>query len=345
MNTQKITAIVILFIATVCILIYGQSLIVPMVLAFMMWFFIKAIREKISAITPTKWTMPTWLQNSIAFVILSLVLVGLGKILSSNIQHMSEVLPQYEKNIQNITQQLNNTFNIDLVSTFKEYAQDFNITSILKNILNSISDLLANAFLIILYVMFLLIEERYFPIKLRKLFKDESQLEKTKSLLKNIDKSINEYILLKSLMSFTTGTLSYFVLLLIGVDFAFFWAFLIFLLNYIPTIGSLIATIFPAAIVLLQTATLLPFFLVLGSIGAIQVIVGNIIEPKFMGNSLNVSSLVVMVALSFWGTLWGIVGMMISVPVTVVMILILAQFPKTKGIAVLLSGDGKLVKE
>ncbi len=129
---------------------------------------------------------------------------------------------------------------------------------------------------------------------------------------------------------------------IIGVDFAFFWAFLIFLLNYIPTIGSLIATFFPATVALLQFGAYTEALLVLIIIGTIQVIVGNVIEPKIMGKSLNISSLVVLLALSFWGTIWGVVGMILSVPITVMLIIVLARFPGTRSVAILLSEDGKI---
>ena len=171
------------------------------------------------------------------------------------------------------------------------------------------------------------------------IFKEEERHEKASNLLKRLNKSINEYISLKTLVSLITAAVSYVVLLIIGVDFAFFWAFLIFLLNFIPTIGSLIATIFPATMALLQFCSINPFIWVLVCIGTVQLIVGNLIEPKLMGKSLNVSSLVVLLALAFWGAIWGIVGMILSVPITVVMIIIFAQFPATKNISILLSSN------
>ena len=147
---------------------------------------------------------------------------------------------------------------------------------------------------------------------------------------------------LKTFVSLLTGLLSYFALLSIGVEAPVFWAFLIFLLNYIPTIGSLIATSFPALFALLQFGELGPFLWVLGVVGAIQVIIGNIVEPKVMGNSLNISSLVVLLALAIWGSLWGIIGMILSVPITVIMVIIFAEFKATRPIAVLLSEKGIL---
>ena len=143
-------------------------------------------------------------------------------------------------------------------------------------------------------------------------------------------------------MSFITGLGSYIALLFIGIDAPVFWAFLIFLLNYIPTIGSLIGTLFPAFFCLLQFGDLSSFLMVLGVVGTLQVIVGNLLEPKLMGNTLNISSFVAIFALSFWGTLWGITGMLLSVPITVIMVIIFSHFSSTRPVAIMLSEKGNI---
>ena len=114
------------------------------------------------------------------------------------------------------------------------------------------------------------------------------------------------------------------------------------MLNFIPTIGSIIATLFPAMLALIQFDTFGPFFIVLAAVGSIQVVVGNVLEPKLMGNTLNVSPFVVMMSLTLWGSVWGIAGAFLSVPITVILLIIFAHFEKTRYIAVLLSGDGSL---
>ena len=142
-----------------------------------------------------------------------------------------------------------------------------------------------------------------------------------------------------------TGLLSYFVLLIIGVDAPAFWAFLIFVLNFIPTIGSLIATIFPTIFALLQFGDFTQGILVLAIVGSIQMVIGNLVEPKLMGDSLNISPLVVLLTLAIWGVMWGITGMLLSVPITVIMIIIMSEFQTTRPLAILLSQTGKINTE
>jgi predicted PurR-regulated permease PerM len=141
-----------------------------------------------------------------------------------------------------------------------------------------------------------------------------------------------------------TGFCSYIVLLLVGVEAPLFWAFLIFILNFIPTVGSLIATLFPAIFALFQFGEFSQSLIILSVVGSIQVVFGNFVEPKLMGSTLNISPLVVFLTLALWGLIWGITGMLLSVPITVSIIIIMSEFPGTRPIAILLSQKG-LIKD
>jgi predicted PurR-regulated permease PerM len=143
-------------------------------------------------------------------------------------------------------------------------------------------------------------------------------------------------------MSVLTGVLSSIVLYFIGVDYPVFWGFIIFLTNYIPNIGALIGVLFPATLALVQFDTSWQFIAVIVALGGIQFILGNVVEPRLMGNSLNLSGLAIVLALGIWGAIWGITGMLLAVPITVMLMIIFAQFPATRPLAVLLSSDGKV---
>ena len=130
-----------------------------------------------------------------------------------------------------------------------------------------------------------------------------------------------------------------------GVDYAVFWSFLIFLLNFIPTIGSLIATTFPAILAFIQFGDFKPVLTVIILIGIVQFLIGNILEPRIMGRSLNLSALVVLLSLALWGTLWGVVGMFLCVPITVTLMIIFSNFEKTLPFAIMLSANGNVKKK
>ncbi|HCM78076.1 MAG TPA: AI-2E family transporter, partial [Cytophagales bacterium] len=181
-----------------------------------------------------------------------------------------------------------------------------------------------------------------FSKKIDAIFPDPRKRLRIQEVLNEIYQSTNKYITLKTVISLLTGGLSYIVLMLFGVDYAFLWAFLIFLFNYIPYIGSLIATLLPAIFAIVQFGSVWSFVWVFISVEAIQLVVGNYIEPKIMGKSLNLSPLVVVVALSFWGYVWDLLGMFLSVPITSIMLITLAQFPATRNIAILLTENGNI---
>lgn len=154
--------------------------------------------------------------------------------------------------------------------------------------------------------------------------------------------NIRSYLTIKTLVSLLTGVLSYIVLSLFDVNYPAFWGFIIFLLNYIPTIGSMIGVIFPALLTLVQFDSYLPFLGVTIVLTAVQFTIGNILEPYLMGNRLNLSGLVIIISLAVWGAIWGITGMILSVPLMVILLIILAALPSTRPIAILLSSNGAI---
>jgi predicted PurR-regulated permease PerM len=141
-------------------------------------------------------------------------------------------------------------------------------------------------------------------------------------------------------MSLIITGLTYTTLTIIGLENALFWSFLIFFLNYIPTIGSIAAVVLTTAVALVQFPTLGPVVAVFAGVGAWQFIIGNFLQPRMTGESLNLSAVVVLLALAIWGAMWGIVGAFLAAPLTVMLMIVLAQFQSTRWIAILLSEDG-----
>jgi AI-2 transport protein TqsA len=345
MKASRITNSLLIAFAIVLIFIYGKNLIQPFVIALIFWFLIKEIRDVLNKVKFIDEKIPNTILNILGFAAIFAIIGGAAKILALNIQQLSAELPVYQNNITKVTQAINTNFNIDIISSLKEFLGEYEYTNLLSGLFKSLTDLFGDAFLIIIYTLFLLLEEPFFSKKIKAIYVKQDDLSEVNQVLSQIDKSIGRYISLKTLISLLTGFLSYIALLFIGIDAPLFWAFLIFLMNYIPAVGSLIATAFPAMFAMLQFGELMPGVWVLIFVGAIQLVVGNFIDPKITGSSLNVSPLVVLIGLAFWGAIWGIIGMILSVPITVMMIIIFSEFPSTRGIAILLTKDGSIVKE
>lgn len=342
MKTIKVASILVILVFSYLVLYYGRDLLIPLIIALFIWFLIKEIRDLISRIPFLGSKMPLFLKNIFSTALMFGLLGFVIDLISSNIQVLNSNREAYQSKIKGLAVNLEQSFNINIASKFTEFLGGLNFSEILGSLLGSISDLFGNTFAIVLYVLFMLLEESYFQIKLSSLFKNTDDFKNTKSIISKIEKSISSYISIKTLTSLLTGFFSFIALAIIGVDAAIFWAFLIFLLNYIPTIGSLIATIFPTIFALIEYGQYGPAILVLVVVGLIQLLVGNILEPKIMGNSLNISSLVVLVSLAFWGALWGVTGMFLSVPIMVIAMIILSEFDSTRPLAILLSEKGAI---
>lgn len=341
---NKASNFIIVLVAIITVLVIGKGILIPFLFAVIFWFFTREIRKSIYRIPLAKRFIPKWLSNVIVFSIIILAFSFVSDIVTNSVTDVTDSYQEYEPNVEKIITELGNYLNVDILTSIKSLLGDFNYGSVLGDLANGVSGILGDTFMIVIYALFIFLEERSFVKKLYKILSKGSNYDSIQIMLDKIEDSISSYLRLKTYVSLLTGVLSYFVLLMVGVDSAPFWAFLIFLLNYIPTIGSLIGTLFPAIFSLLQFGELTPFIIILVAVGAIQVVVGNIVEPRLFGKSLNVSPLVTILALSVWGKIWGITGMVLSVPITVIMIIVFSQFEKTRAIAIMLSENGDIDK-
>ncbi len=324
----------------VVILILGRGLLIPFVFAILIWFIVRQIRTFIDRVPFIKKSFPLWFKNLLVFIFILTILNFLLNILFANINLLANSYQEYEANAYMIIDKINEAFDINLIENIKVYFKDFNFSTVFFSIVNFSTNMLSGVFMVILYALFIFLEETSFILKLNKVFAGNNQFNTVYNTIENIEKSVAKYLGLKTFTSVLTGVLSYIILLIIGVDYAVFWAFIIFILNYIPSIGSIVATLFPVIFSLLQFGEVMPALMVLLFVGMVQVIVGNILEPKLMGNTMNLSPLVTILALSFWGAVWGITGMFLSVPIMVIMVIIFSKFPHTKSVAIMLSEKG-----
>ena len=300
------------------------------------------VKSTIDKIAFVKKHFPSWLKGLLAIFLILVIISFASNILSTNINVLANSYPAYESNIELLIKQINKILNVDLIELIKKQSGNLDFGMLLQSVFNSLFGVFSNAFMIILYSVFVLFEEVNFQSKLEILFTDEIRQGQFIRTLEKIEQSITKYLGLKTQVSLVTGVLSYIALYFIGIDSPVFWAFLIFLLNYIPTIGSLVGTLFPAIFCLLQFGEFMPSILVLLIVGVIQLIVGNILEPRLMGSSMNISALVTILALTFWGAIWGITGMILSVPIMVILLIIFSQFDSTRPIAIMLSEKGEV---
>jgi predicted PurR-regulated permease PerM len=219
-----------------------------------------------------------------------------------------------------------------------ELWQKASLTRILGNTVGSFVNFIGNLFLVLLFTVYIVLGREHFLFKLRKAF-DEKRTLKAYDVFINIHMGMQKYLVTKTLISLGTGIVATVVLLIFGVEFAFVWGLLAFVLNYIPAVGSPIATVPPILVAFFQFGSLFPAVWVALLLVLNQVAWGNIIEPRAMGKSLNLSPLVVIISLIFWGFIWGPVGMILAIPISAATQIICANIDALKPIAVFMGGD------
>ncbi|MCG8575981.1 MAG: AI-2E family transporter [Flavobacteriales bacterium] len=339
MDSRKIANSLLIITLVLMALYFGKNLLIPFVLGLVAWYLLNAIRKPISRIKLGSKNIPWWLQWVIAAHIFALSVGFLGIMVVDNFEEFVEVYPKYHDNILAFTESASTDYNLPF--SVDEVIHDMDVPTMMTELLNSSVNLISTISMVIIYVIFLILEQSIFPKKMRLIFKDKERMESFTETTKKIDESIHSYLSLKTFLCLISGVIAYVILISIGVDFAILWAFLIFLFNYIPIIGPFLGVLFPTLIALIQFEGYLDAVLVVSLLSTVQLIIGNIIEPKVLGDRLNLSPLTVIVALAFWGSLWGIAGMFLCVPITVILMIIFAQFPATRSAAILLSGGKK----
>ncbi len=230
---------------------------------------------------------------------------------------------------------------------FNESGQRFFAT-----IANSASGLSGDLMLILIYVAFLFAAQSGWSTKLDNIFPAPERRQQVKRIGNDAREGIERYLWVQTLISAIITLLTYVSLMALGVQNALFLSALIFVLNYIPTVGSIAAALVPPLFALVQPAvpgwvpgvspenSYIYAAIVFGIVSFWQFSIGNFIQPRMMGDSLNLSALVVLLALAIWGVLWGIPGMFLSAPLTVLIMILLAQSQDTRWMAILLSADG-----
>jgi len=320
----------------------GQSLLLPLVIAGAIAYLINILAHAFGVVSFKGFTLPKSLAMLLAVAVILVSISLVIQLITDNVAGVIQKAPGYQENLERRIFAAYSLLGFEESPSLRDILSKVDFSSYLQSFGGTVRALVSSTGIIIVYLIFIFLEQRTFDAKIRALVLQRSEQKDVFSLIEQINHDIRSYIGIKVVTSATTGIISYFVLHMVGVDFASFWAVLIFLLNFIPTIGSIIATAFPSLLALVQFETAGPFFITISILTAIQFSIGSLIEPKLMGNRLNLSPLVILLSLGLWGSIWGIPGMFLCVPITVIIMIICAYFPETRPIAVALSGNGEL---
>lgn len=331
-----VNALVVL--AAIFIVLAGIKTATNILVPFLLSVFIAIICNPVVA-KARAYKIPKGIAVIFVILIFLTVALSIAGLVGKSLTELSELLPEYRAQLKDqflwLTEKLA-SYNIEISSSLLvEYFDPGAAMGLAADMLSGLGGVMANLFLIIITVIFMLFEASSLPRKVH-LAMDDPQMR-----MRQIDQfliSVNHYLAIKTLVSIGTGVLVSLMLWAIGLDFFLLWGVLAFLLNYIPNIGSIIAAVPAMSLAILQLGP--------GAAGAIglgylfiNTLMGNVVEPRYLGKGLGLSTLVVFLSLIFWGWLLGTVGMLLSVPLTMIIKIGLESSAEGKWLAVLLSAD------
>jgi len=342
MTLQRAALWAIVIVAAVYLLVAGRGLLLPFVLGIVLWYMVDALADAFEQPRIRRLRLPRPLALVAAVCLMGGLLWVVGRTVGHNISAVAAAAPNYERRLQSLIDQGANWIGVEQTPTINDLFDRISLADTLGSLAAAVASVVSVAGIVLIYAGFLFVEQVRFRRKLAIMLGSGMQQARVQAVLDRIDRDIRTYIRIKTTLAVATAVFAYVVMTWVGVDFAAFWAVLVFFFYYIPTVGSILAIAAPAVLTLVQFDHLTPFLSVLLVFGTIQIVTANVVEPTIMGRTLNLSPLVVIVSLVVWGTIWGVVGMFLCVPITVVGLIVLAQFDTTRPLAVLLSADGNI---
>ena len=332
------SSILLFFLFVFLIFYLGKFIFLPLFLALFFYLIIKSVSNKLLLSINSKFEVSLSKFNAMTIMLFTISIFSyfLWIILKSNINAVLQKSSIYQVNFEKILLYLSKKpFN--LLTENNDFFGSLDMLSIFSNILNSLSSFAGNFTFVIIFILFIVFEENHFKNKLNS-FLSSSNIK----ILSKINHDIFFYFQLKTITSFLTGILTYIILFFLENDLAPTFGIFSFFLNFIPFVGSLLAVLLPFIFSAVQFLNIVEPTLTFLLLLLIQIYIGNFLEPKLMGKTLNISPLVMIIFFTIMGKIWGIAGMFLSVPLLVIILIILRNMKSTKKIAIILSESGEL---
>ena len=324
---QWLTTVSLMVLATVAVaaaLAWTRPVMVPFVLAIFVYYLVSPVAD----VMERRLRLPRWASVLVTFLLVAALLALVGLLITTSVRGLLDSAPIYREKLLNFAQRafaVLDRYGLDLGQESVLMAlREIPIGRLISGAAGTAFGLVTNGFLVLIFVIFFLIGRRSDTVRV--------------GIYREMDEKIRQFLVTKFSTSAATGLLVGLILAAFGLDLALVFGVLAFLLNFIPSIGSVVATLLPIPVALVQFESLWVVTAIVVVPGAVQVTIGNFIEPKLMGEGLDLSPVTIIVFLVFWGLLWGIVGALLATPITAVLRIVLAQFQTTRPMAELMAG-------
>lgn len=348
MNKEFTTAVyaMVFAIAIGWVLFIGAGIFIPIVFGVLVVYVIDGLTRLLFRVPGVGRLLPRALGNTVTAIVIMWALAAIASLVAGSAGNITSLAPRYSASLLGTIQDIAARLGLEVTPTWETLRRDLlaqvNTQRLIGSTVLSVTSIATSLVVVLLYVAFLLIEQRSFANKLANLSNDPERVANLRRILGHVNARIGTYLAMKTAVSAVQGLVSWVILALLGVEFAAFWATLIGLLNFVPYIGSVLGVLLPVAFATMQFADLNQVLLVVLALSATQFVIGFFLDPYLMANSLNLSPFVILASLAVWSALWGIAGAFLAVPITACMALVFAEFDATRPIAVLLSRDGRV---
>jgi len=328
------------------ILHIGKGVLVPVVFSVLAVYVIVGLARLLVRLPVVGRMLPLPAGYALSALAIAATLIFLASLIAANLGRIVELAPRYAATLLNLIQDVAGRLGVEAAPTWQTLRTDLlaqvNTHRLIGSTVLSVTSIVSSLVVVLLYIAFMLLELRGLPGKLGLVSSDPARVAALRKVLANINTRIGTYLAMKTVVSVAQGLVCWAILAMFGVEFALFWAVLIGLLNYIPYFGSVLGVLLPAAFASMQFAAVGDVLAIAFALSAAQFAIGFFVDPYLMGNTLNLSPFVILVSLAAWSALWGIAGAFLAVPITACLVLVLAEFPGTRPLAVLLSRNGQV---
>lgn len=284
--------------------------------------------------------VPNWLGTILALIGIALGLLWVSTTVVAQINEVVLTAITYAQQAEAALPTLTQWLGPDMQERLMTAISNFNITGYIRSLAGQASGVLSGSVLVILFVGFMFAEQVWFPVKMERLTGDPAKAQQVRRIIASIMRRVNRYLVVKTAVSAATSFLVWVIFTYTAVGLAGPIALLTFVLNFIPSIGSIIATAIAGLLAFVLSGDISLTAIIALSCSLVQFTIGNVLDPMLLGQTLRLSSFGIILSLAFWGAVWGIPGMFLAVPIMVALMIVCSHIPWLRPVAVLLSREG-----
>ena len=331
---------IVAFAVVLFLLAQARFILIPLVIAIILFTLTTDAINSFARMRIGSWRVANWVASVLAFATIAAVLLATSAIIIAQINTVVSTTLAYTDQAVAAIARLAAPFGPDTEAAVTAAIRSIDVSSYLRTAAGQAGSLLSATTLVILFVGFLFGERIWFGTKLQNLMQDRDKAARIEAIIHDIMRRVNRYLLVKTGVSIATALAVYGVMAAYGLQFAGAMGILTFVLNYLPSVGSIIATILVALVAYIQVTEPATALLILVLVSLIQFTLGSVIDPLLMGRALRVSSFGIIISLAFWGMVWGVPGMFLAVPIMVATMIVCSHIPGARAVAILLSREG-----